>query len=162
MGKMQFLRPDSAKQLILLKKTSSASVSAVLGRCEIFRFFTETWGKSSLGARLRTRKVTGRDASLPAPLLAASLGLVGRGRVGALPKPHKGRCPLTLQGEDEKGRSPPLTPFRDWIGRAFMLLPRAAFCASPKPLFAPPTFREEPIFLSNIKIAACSRRTDGG
>jgi hypothetical protein len=36
MEKMQFLRPDSAKQLILLKKTSSASVSAVLGRCEIF------------------------------------------------------------------------------------------------------------------------------
>jgi len=28
-------------------------------------------GKSSLGARLRTRKVTGRDASLPAPLLSA-------------------------------------------------------------------------------------------
>jgi hypothetical protein len=36
MGKMQFLRPDSAKQLILLKKASSASVPAVLGRCEIF------------------------------------------------------------------------------------------------------------------------------
>ena len=30
-------------------------------------------------ARLRTRRVTGRDASLPAPLLTASLGLVGRG-----------------------------------------------------------------------------------
>ena len=29
-------------------------------------------GKSGLGARLRTREVTGRDASLPAPLLAAS------------------------------------------------------------------------------------------
>jgi len=38
MEKMQFLRPDSAKQLILLKKTSYASVSAVLGRCEIFPF----------------------------------------------------------------------------------------------------------------------------
>lgn len=36
MEKMQFLRPDSAKQLILLKKTSYASVSAVLGRCEVF------------------------------------------------------------------------------------------------------------------------------
>ena len=60
--------------------------------------------KSSLGARLRTRKVTGRDASLPAPLLAASLGLVGRGTVGALPQtpagtlslhPARGNCPLT-------------------------------------------------------------------
>lgn len=34
MEKMQFLRPDSAKQLILLKKPSS--VPEVLGRCEIF------------------------------------------------------------------------------------------------------------------------------
>ena len=68
------------------------------------RFFTEFWGKSSLGARLRTRKVRGRDASLPAPLLAASLGLVGRGTVGALPQtpqgtlsldPARGNCPLT-------------------------------------------------------------------
>ena len=61
-------------------------------------FFTESWGKSNLGARLRTRKVRGRDAALPAPLLAASLKLVGRGTVGA------------LQGADEKGRSPPLDP----------------------------------------------------
>ena len=74
-------------------------------------------GKSSLGALLRERKVTGRDASLPAPLLAASLGLVGRGTVGALPQTpqgtdEKGRSPpLTLQGADEKGRSPPLDPF---------------------------------------------------
>ena len=30
-------------------------------------------------------------------------------RLGRCPKPHKGRCPLTLQG----GKSPPLTPFRD-------------------------------------------------
>ena len=32
-------------------------------------------------------------------------------QLGRCPKPHKGRCPLTLQGADEKGRSPPLTPF---------------------------------------------------
>ena len=73
----------------------------------ILRFFTESWGKSSLGARLRTRKVTGRDASLPAPLLAASLELVARGTVGALPQtpagtlslhPARGNCPLTLFG----------------------------------------------------------------
>ena len=59
-----------------------------------FRFFTESWGKSSLGARLRTRKVTGRDASLPAPLLAASLGLVERGTVGALPQTPQGTLSL--------------------------------------------------------------------
>ena len=67
-------------------------------------FFTESWGKSSLGARLRTRKVTGRDASLPAPLLAASWGVVTRETVGALPQtpqgtlsldPARGNCPLT-------------------------------------------------------------------
>ena len=33
-------------------------------------------------------------------------------QLGRCPKPHKGRCPLTLQGADEKGRSPPLDPFR--------------------------------------------------
>ena len=32
-------------------------------------------------------------------------------QLGRCPKPHKGRCPLTLQGADEKGRSPPLDPF---------------------------------------------------
>jgi len=57
-------------------------------------FFTESWGKSSLGARLRTRKVRSRDASLPAPLLTASLGLVGRGTVGALPQTPQGTLSL--------------------------------------------------------------------
>ena len=32
-------------------------------------------------------------------------------QLGRCPKPHKGRRPLTLQGTDEKGRSPPLTLF---------------------------------------------------
>ena len=45
---------------------------------------------SSLGARLRTREVSGRDASLPAPLLATSLKLVARGAVGALPQTPQG------------------------------------------------------------------------
>ena len=60
----------------------------------VFRFFTESWGKSSLGARLRTRKVRGRDAALPAPLLAASLELVGRETVGALPQTPQGTLSL--------------------------------------------------------------------
>ena len=72
------------------------------------RFFTESWGKSSLGARLRTRKIRGRDASVPAPLLAASLGLVGRGTVGALPQTPQG----TLSLDPARGNCP-LTPFRD-------------------------------------------------
>ena len=78
-----------------------AKPSARPCRSAKWRFFTESWGKSSLGARLRTRKVTGRDASLPAPLMSAFEMLVARGTVGALPQ--------TPQGTDEKGRSPPLT-----------------------------------------------------
>ena len=84
--------------------------------------FSRNLGKSSLEARLRTRRVTGRDASLPAPLLTASLGLVGRGTVGALPQTPQG----TLSLDPARGNCP-LTPFRDWVGRTFMLLPRAAF-----------------------------------
>ncbi len=48
------------------------------------------WGKSGLGALLRERKVTGRDASLPAPWLATSFGAVARERVGALPQTPQG------------------------------------------------------------------------
>ena len=66
---------------------------------------------------LRERKVT--SAALKALRCSA---LVGQDWVllhnwsheqplGRCPKPHKGRCPLTLQGADEKGRSPPLTRF---------------------------------------------------
>ena len=47
-------------------------------------------GKTCLGARLRTREVTGRDAPLPAPLLAAFLVLVSRPAVGALPQNPQG------------------------------------------------------------------------
>ena len=51
-------------------------------------------GRAAWGARLRTRKVRGRDASLPAPLLTASLGVVGRGTVGALPQTPQGTLSL--------------------------------------------------------------------
>ena len=66
--------------------------------------------KSKLGARLRTRKVTGRDASLPAPLLAASLGLVGRGTVGALPQAPQGTLSLDPARGRRKGTKSPLDP----------------------------------------------------
>ena len=93
-------------------------------------FFTESWGKSSLGARLRTRKVRGRDASLPAPLLVTSLGLVGQGTVGALPQ--------TPQGTDEKGRSPPLDPFSRLSWSRFHAPSACSFLALRlSPLFAP-------------------------
>ena len=65
----------------------------VVGRAHLARHSIDV-EKSSLGALLRERKVTGRDASLPAPLLAASLELVGRGTVGALPQTPQGALPL--------------------------------------------------------------------
>ena len=74
-------------------------------------FFTESWGKSSLGARLRTRKVRGRDAALPAPLLTASLGLVGLGTVGALPQTPQGTLSLAPARGRRKGTKSPLDPF---------------------------------------------------
>ena len=48
----------------------------------------------SLRALLRERKVTGRDASLPAPWLSAFCILVARGTVGALPQTPQGTLSL--------------------------------------------------------------------
>ena len=50
--------------------------------------------RAAWGALLRKRKVTGRDASLPAPLLAFPFELVARGTVGALPQTPQGALPL--------------------------------------------------------------------
>ena len=95
-------------------------------------------GRAAWGARLRTRKVRGRDASLPAPLLTASLGLVGRGTVGALPQTPQG----TLSRDPARGNCP-LTPFAIELVALSGSFRVQLFGASPKPLFAPPTFREE-------------------
>ena len=75
------------------------------------RLFTESWGKSSLGARLRTRKDTGKDASLPAPLLSAFEMLVARGTVGALPQTLQGTLSLDPARGRRKGTKSPLDPF---------------------------------------------------
>ena len=75
-------------------------------------------------ARLRTREVTGRDASLPAPLLSAFGILVARGTVGALPQTPQG----TLSLDPARGNFP-LDPFRaielvtlPYFFRVFILL----------------------------------------
>ena len=81
------------------------SQDQLFGRAHPARHSTDV-GKSSLGALLRERKVTGRDASLPAPLWTFPLEWSHEEQLGRCPKPHKGRCPLTLQGEIF-----PLTPF---------------------------------------------------
>ena len=70
-------------------------------------------GKSSLGALLRKREVTGRDASLPAPFVVFFFGMVTRGTVGALPQTPQG----TLSLDPAKGQSPsrhPLTGYPAW------------------------------------------------
>ena len=71
------------------------------GRAHLARHSIDV-GKSSLGARLRTREVTGRDASLPAPLLSAFGILVDRGTVGALPQTPQG----TLSLDPARGNAP--------------------------------------------------------
>ena len=64
-------------------------------------------GSAAWGARLRTREVTGRGASLPAPWLAVSLELVVRKTVGALPQTPPEALPL-----DSARGNFPLDPFR--------------------------------------------------
>ena len=91
----------AGKELLCLKDRQ-------VGRAHLARHSTDV-GKSSLGALLRKRKVTGRDASLPAPLLTFPLEWSPVEQLGRCPKPHKGRCPLTLQG------ALPLDPF--WAAR---------------------------------------------
>ena len=70
---------------LLAGKTSYGRKSGNLV-APIWRDNVQVVGKASWGARLRTRKVTGRDASLPAPLLTVPFELVGRETVGALPQ----------------------------------------------------------------------------
>ena len=64
-----------------------------LGRAHLARQYA-SGRMCGLGARLRTRKVTGRDASLPAPLLVIPLEWSPVERLGRCPKPHKGAPPL--------------------------------------------------------------------
>ena len=125
-----------------------------------FRFFTESCGKSSLGARLRTRKVTGRDASLPAPLLAASLGLVERGTVGALPQTPQGTLSLAPARGRRKGRKSPLDPFSRLSWSRFhapsacsFLVLRLSHCLLPKDSVKNPHNSAFPI---SLHAAPCS------
>ena len=78
-----------------------------LGRAHLARQCASS-RKSSLGARLRTRKVTGRDASLPAPLLSAFEMLVAHGTVGALPQTPQGTLSLDpARGQTKRDEVPP-------------------------------------------------------
>ena len=83
----------------------------LFGRAHLARHSVDV-GKSSLGALLRERKVTGRDASLPAPLLSAFGILVARGTVGALPQTPQGTLSLDPARGRRKGTKSPLDPLR--------------------------------------------------
>ena len=90
----------------------------------IWRDNVQVVERAAWGARLRTREVTGRDASLPAPLLSAFAILVARGTVGALPQTPPEAPPL-----DSARGNFPLDPFRaielvslPYFFRVFILL----------------------------------------
>ena len=93
----------------------------------IWRDNVQVVGKASWGAHLRMRKVTGRDASLPALLRASSFELVARGTVGALPQTPPEAPPLDSARGNETGRSPLPCPFRAIeLVSLPLLLPRVA------------------------------------
>ena len=84
------------------------------GRAHLARQYASS-RMCSLGARLRTRKVTGRDASLPAPLLTVPFELSARKTVGALPQTPAGTLSLHPARGRRKGTKSPLDPF--WAAR---------------------------------------------
>ena len=88
-------------------KQGRGVVEQLCGRAHLARQCASS-GQSGLGALLRERKVTGRDASLPAPLLAASFGIgLTRNSWGVAPAPQ-GALPL----DPAKGSSTLWTPIR--------------------------------------------------
>ena len=126
-------------------------------------FFTESWGKSSLGARLRTRKVRGRDASLPAPLLSAFGILVARGTVGALPQTPQGTLSLDPARGRRKGTKSPLDPFSR-LGWSHFHAPSACsfLVLRLSPCLLPTTFREEPFYYDFVNICRMNRAANSG
>ena len=86
--------PACGKELLCLKDRR-------VGRAHLARHSTDV-GKSSLEALLRKREVTGRDASLPAPLWAVLFELSARKTVGALPQTPQG----TLSLDPARGIAP--------------------------------------------------------
>ena len=96
------------------EKQGQGAVERLCGRAHLARQCASS-GQSSLGALLRERKVTGRDASLPAPLLSALGILVARETVGALPQTPAGTLSLHPARGRRKGTKSPLDPF--WAPR---------------------------------------------
>ena len=81
-------------------------------------------------ARLRTREVTGRDASLPAPFVER-ICHTGRpwNSCGVAPNPTRGAASGLRKGQTKRDEVPPLDPFRaielvtlPYFFRVFILL----------------------------------------
>ena len=96
-----------AKSLQQKRPASRENLLPCWSVAPIWRDNMQVVDKAAWGARLRTRKVTGRDASLPAPLLSAFGILVARGTIGALPQTPPEALPL-----DSARGNFPLDPFR--------------------------------------------------
>ena len=145
-----FIAPDSPPQ----RRNPCVSGKAIcnrkeqlLGRAHLARQYASC-GQSSLEARLRTRKVTGRDASLPAPLLSAFGILVARGTVGALPQTPQGTLSLDPARGRRKGTKSPLDPFSRLSWSRFHAPSACSFLVLRlSPCLLPTTSREEPGFL---------------
>ena len=97
-----FARPQPRPQVT--KKTSTERkrlLPMLVSRAHLARQCASC-GESSLGARLRTRKITGRDAALPATKAAglSAFSIIGLTveRLGRCPKPHQRRRLWTPQG----------------------------------------------------------------
>ena len=104
------LAPAGAKSLRSGKSGYGRKTSNLVA--PIWRDTAQLLGRAAWGARLRTREVRGRDASLPAPLLTAFEMLVARGTVGALPQTPQGTLSLDPARGRRKGTKSPLDPFR--------------------------------------------------
>ena len=118
---LQQKRPASGKQSVSHTGRSRPSGATI---CE--------WSNVQRGALLRERKVTGRDASLPAPLLSAFGILVARGTVGALPQTPQGTLSLDPARGKRKGTKSPLDPFSRLSWSLF--LTSSACCSDVPPI----------------------------
>ena len=107
------------------------SFPILVGRAHLARQYV-SGRMCSWGALLRERKVTGRDASLPAPLLSAFSILVARGTVGALPQTPQGTLSLDPARGKRKGKKSPLDPFSRLSWSLF--LTSSACCSDVPPI----------------------------
>ena len=130
--------PDSPPQRrnLLQQKgqhRENKSFPILVGRAHLARQYV-SGRMCSLRALLRERKVTGRDASLPAPWLSAFSILVARGTVGALPQTPQGTLSLDPARGKRKGTKSPLDPFSRLSWSLFLT---SSACCSDFPLSIP-------------------------